>query len=563
MSSIFRQSILIQDHAKITPRAERDLSLLVNGYVYKSIRLRRKDGPVRKKSIESTDDDDGASRKPFFTKNREGADKTQGNDKTDTTTTPRTQMLHSASTSNASHAVKHVDMIFSASSSNKRRELNDEVGIPSAEWAVKQPMRTVSIPSGKDFRFYEGYQSDLTPLQDLHLSSERSNSSTDVSTIDSDSERSFVASTAAAPRIVSVDTEALLLIMGKGLALKVLEGFLSTFPGTTSATTDTSSRRGASQVSIVAAVSESRALQGNTPAAKRSADSRDDSEDADEDDRGNTKRQRRTAPSSGSAKLLLACPYFKLDPVRYSERNVQERCYRGCASSLLRNIPRLKQHLYRVHRRPEYYCGRCYVSFDTQALANMHSRQNQSCTVVEPQFEEKMDNDQMNAIKRRNRRVNPPAEWYSIFKILFPDSSLPASPYADRSSTELLQNFMSYFQEEAPSIISEHVRTALNGRIFLSEQTQDLLDETFEQAVSQLLLGFEARLEDMDAFPGTGEEVIREHTTDSTTSLNRLTPGSNAGDAAQDFLGHGNSIDPSDFLFGVASDSWLETNFFD
>jgi hypothetical protein len=166
----------------------------------------------------------------------------------------------------------------------------------------------------------------------------------------------------------------------------------------------------------------------------------DDDDDDDGDNKRNPKRNRRTTSKDVSSKRVLACPYFKMDPIRYSERNLQEQCYRGCASKLLRNIPRLKQHLYRVDRRPKYYCSRCYAIFKTQALVDTHNRQNRLCMVVEPQFEEKMDNDQLTAISRRNRRMDATAEWYNIFKILFPNVVLPTSPYADRGSTEIVRS---------------------------------------------------------------------------------------------------------------------------
>jgi hypothetical protein len=45
----------------------------------------------------------------------------------------------------------------------------------------------------------------------------------------------------------------------------------------------------------------------------------------------------------GNEKLkLLACPYFKLDPRRYSEKNVTEQNYHGCSSRWLPDIGRLK-----------------------------------------------------------------------------------------------------------------------------------------------------------------------------------------------------------------------------
>jgi hypothetical protein len=596
--------ILTKDCAKIITRAEDYLQenlQVQTAYVVRPIRIRRghpgfEDALVKEKKPERTVDH--ASRKPVLVVEGVGATRKrrdtkvhatrrvlrrssslsgnheplsptlndvfiefpQGNANNETlAATLPTEMLSSSPTPIANYAVKRVDNTSSADIPNEKTNFNNEAGVASTEQKEEQPARLVSIPSGKDFRYYEGFQSENAPLDHLHFSRVRSDSSTDISTIDAGSEESFVTSTAATTRNISIETEALVNFMGEILGLKVLEGFLSTFPATKSATADTSSMYGASQGNIAAPVSNLRALQARAPTAKRSADSRDDSEDADEDESRNAKRQRRRSASSDSSKLLLACPYFKMDSVRYSERNLQEQCYRGCASKLLRNIPRLKQHLYRVHRRPEYYCGRCYITFDTQALADTHSRQSQSCAVLEPQFQEKMDNDQMNAIKRRNRRADAPTEWYSIFKILFPNAVEPASPYTDHGSSEIVQNFTSYFREEAPSIFSELVR----GRIFLDELSQEILDETFEQTVSQLVLRFETRLENVDSVPETGEQAIGGNATDSSTSLNRLTPRSEAGDAIENMLELDNAADRDELLFRGSSEALFCPDFFD
>jgi hypothetical protein len=64
----------------------------------------------------------------------------------------------------------------------------------------------------------------------------------------------------------------------------------------------------------------------------------------DEEDSGSDgfKRTKFTPPSSSDDPLLLACPYYKYDPSRYSEVNVLEKEYRGCSGVYLKDISRLK-----------------------------------------------------------------------------------------------------------------------------------------------------------------------------------------------------------------------------
>jgi hypothetical protein len=85
----------------------------------------------------------------------------------------------------------------------------------------------------------------------------------------------------------------------------------------------------------------------------------------DDDEVGDGHRQQKrprfdeVEPTTSVSNKLLACPYAKHDPERYSERNTNrnETAYHKCASKILTDIPRLKQHLYRVHKRPEHTCS--------------------------------------------------------------------------------------------------------------------------------------------------------------------------------------------------------------
>jgi hypothetical protein len=71
--------------------------------------------------------------------------------------------------------------------------------------------------------------------------------------------------------------------------------------------------------------------------------------DGDDDNNrdGQSRKRRRQDPDSIPDKdapnlRLLACPYHKYDPQRYSELNIREKEYRGCSSCYLIDINRLK-----------------------------------------------------------------------------------------------------------------------------------------------------------------------------------------------------------------------------
>src|SRR5271155_4886012 len=179
-------------------------------------------------------------------------------------------------------------------------------------------------------------------------------------------------------------------------------------------------------------------LQTSMPGGNRSRDG------DDEKHRRNRRRNPRhppQLPDTDSSDLLFACPYSKSDPLRYSQRNPIEMNYRGCSSRCLGDISRVKQHLYRVHRRPDHYCGSCFQGFDTQDLLDTHSRQRPACEVPQSPLSEKMTQDQLNSIKRRKPGKDACETWYNIFKILFPNAPLPDSPYYDTVSPMAVQSF--------------------------------------------------------------------------------------------------------------------------
>jgi hypothetical protein len=73
-----------------------------------------------------------------------------------------------------------------------------------------------------------------------------------------------------------------------------------------------------------------------------------DDDDDDNNNRNDQSRKRRRQdadpiPNKDAPNLrLLACPYHKYDPQRYSELNIGEKEYRGCSSCYLIDINRLK-----------------------------------------------------------------------------------------------------------------------------------------------------------------------------------------------------------------------------
>jgi len=211
-------------------------------------------------------------------------------------------------------------------------------------------------------------------------------------------------------------------------------------------------------------------------------------EDDDEGDTRRSKRARLCHSTSAATERLLACPYAKYDPNRYSERNSNpnEKHYRGCASRHLTSIARVKQHLYRAHRRPDHHCSCCFSRFDDDKKLAEHNRQRPPCDVADCPFEERMTVDQYKAVKRRDIGKNRVEAWFDIFKILFPGAATPLEPYADSAPAEAIDDFLAFFQREAPSRLSMAYATALHGA-GLTEDLQSLQDVILEECIVNLV----------------------------------------------------------------------------
>ena len=196
---------------------------------------------------------------------------------------------------------------------------------------------------------------------------------------------------------------------------------------------------------------------------------------------------------SANAVKLFACPYSKSDPRRYSKQNLRETRYRNCASSYLRDISRLKQHLYRVHALPKHHCVRCYESFKTRGDFGEHARKSPPCQVrSESLYQERMTEDQYDRIHRRVVKGDPCHLWYSIYEILFPKERKPPSPYVSTSDAASVAHFVVLFRAVGPEVMLEVMRDRrerAGGTLEIELPTQMVIDEAFELAAPQFVEG--------------------------------------------------------------------------
>ncbi|KEF51929.1 uncharacterized protein A1O9_11919 [Exophiala aquamarina CBS 119918] len=230
-----------------------------------------------------------------------------------------------------------------------------------------------------------------------------------------------------------------------------------------------------------------------TGQSKRAVHDRDERDSPSDDEEGaadggpHPKRKRRSPEKSAR---LFACPFAKFDPERYSERNIIEKNYRKCSSKYLRDIARLKQHLYRTHQRPEWYCGNCYQNFDSREQLNEHNRERPPCDRSTARYEEMMTDNQLKEIKRRSPENSQHQMWYKIFQLLFPDAPRPISPYVSTCDPETVQHFVRVFQLVGPQELFQMMQARREhgpGSVQIGVSTQAIVDEAFEIALPDYL----------------------------------------------------------------------------
>ena len=224
-------------------------------------------------------------------------------------------------------------------------------------------------------------------------------------------------------------------------------------------------------------------------------------------------RGKRKLEDNSLAPKLLACPYAKFNSSKYSRENVTEQEYWNCSTCCLRTISRLKQHLYRTHKRPDYYCSSCYTSYPSRVKLDEHGRQRPPCDLAEPKYTDKMTDDQLLAIKRRAKGGDEPEIWYGIYQTLFPDSPKPSSPYTTTTDPALVSHFVNLFRTIGPQALMDVLRDRHQHpgpHPALPASTQTIADEAFEIALpyylrqqSSLPLYINPILEDCD------EEVLK------------------------------------------------------
>jgi hypothetical protein len=178
----------------------------------------------------------------------------------------------------------------------------------------------------------------------------------------------------------------------------------------------------------------------------------------------------------------FVCPFWKFDQLKHIR----------CGSKILPNIRHVKEHLVRVHRRPEFYCQRCHGVFESHKHLESHSLE--ICKTETASQNDFLTADQLSYLQRRSSRlVTLEQQWFYIYDILFPGLPHPRSPYNDGGREEAVSSYLAFVCSHRP-LLQDVLPTLHVSR----QNTLSMLTRRLEQISTLWLRGFDER-------PGNGD----------------------------------------------------------
>jgi len=175
---------------------------------------------------------------------------------------------------------------------------------------------------------------------------------------------------------------------------------------------------------------------------------------------------------------LMACPYYKWRPLTH----------KNCQSKVLKEISKLKLHLWRCHDIPI-----CFDQFPVERDRDAHLR-NQSCHLRDrPSWDGITPEQKVKIKKRADPRRSRVGHWFVIFRVLFPGNPLPSSAFVEVllcNGLATLRNFISQswrpiYDSRAEGQLPDHLRQHVSA-------IQQFSHAVFEDTVALLLDQFQS-----------------------------------------------------------------------
>lgn len=200
--------------------------------------------------------------------------------------------------------------------------------------------------------------------------------------------------------------------------------------------------------------------------------------DDEEEENNNGQPPRKKSPNKKGLQYgekLLACPFWKLDPVKH----------RKCFTRAQVDTSYIKQHL-RAHHYIEFYCQRCFCTFESQKMRESHSM-NVQCIPKDPKYLEgvRLSHEQSHKLRQKLKGKLPEEKWFALWVVLFPSHRRPPSPFVANGLSEDLCDFLGFGTSHGTKILNETLQS--------SGYLQPRLNESL---LLELLRGVQNRLYD-------------------------------------------------------------------
>ncbi|KAK2617029.1 hypothetical protein QQS21_000123 [Conoideocrella luteorostrata] len=217
-----------------------------------------------------------------------------------------------------------------------------------------------------------------------------------------------------------------------------------------------------------------------------------DPDDDDGDDGGSDPNGDPPDAHNGELPLCsLACPFYKLDPIKYF------RCYRKYS---LKRYGDVKQHLERCHSL-NYYCAICWESWTEEAPFLDHF-QTPTCSLMDkPDSLDGEERQKLQSLAPR-RRESDGDKWYRMWDALFRGHARPASPYVREDISEVAAVLWSrtepMLQADLPDSLRGRDMQVLQGQ---QGDTESLINEIRRCVFRPLSGPFSRRCPPLMAWP--------------------------------------------------------------
>lgn len=151
-----------------------------------------------------------------------------------------------------------------------------------------------------------------------------------------------------------------------------------------------------------------------------------------------------TDSNEQGSNVVFACPFQRSNP----------RKHHRCLKYTLNRIKDVKQHIYRQHSQPAFYCARCYEIFTSPGFRDVHSRRADCDKRDPPQFEG-ISEQQRNELKKTSPKKKPLHEqWFEVWDVIFPGIQRPRSAFIGSHVEEMIPLLRDIWDSKKAEIIS-------------------------------------------------------------------------------------------------------------